>query len=258
MAKFQDAKANKYTFFPNSSDAELGIMKKHLTMNDFKDGSYAYNMVGKESRDNMMEMPPFEDRTDAGEEVYNKYFSTCFTSPSVVGDYPKFDEKTQKVVTLSSQIVSCAKKAGLKGYTVTSNPTINVEDYMAQASMDAGKKVNIKIDSAAAAAAYEAGKKGYYNQRGYFSLSCANCHVQGAGERVRLEYLSPLLGAVTHFPVYRTGKDKQFTLEGRLKGCTVNMGQKPYATNSDWSYNVLYFMSYMSNGVDLSGPDVRR
>jgi sulfur-oxidizing protein SoxA len=101
-------------------------------------------------------------------------------------------------------------------------------------------------------------KKEFYAQRGYLKLSCATCHVQGVGQRVRLQYLSPVLGAVTHFPVYRTGKGKLFTLEGRLGGCNRNQGEHPHKAGSDWSSNVLYFMAYMSNGMDLSGPDVRR
>ena len=36
------------------------------------------------------------------------------------------------------------------------------------------------------------------------------------------------------------------------------MGEAPHKPGSDWSSDVLYFMAYMSNGMDLSGPDVRR
>jgi len=258
VAKFKNASANKYTFFPYSTNAELKKMRKNVSHNDFKDGVYSFDLVGKMSRDDQMEMPPFEEDQDKGEILYNKYFKTCFPDPAITGEYPKFDEKTQKVVTLGKKALSCAKAAGLKGWKLQGGDMNKLQLFLAGKSSEAGKKVNVKINSAAAAAAYENGKEEFYSQRGYLKLSCASCHVQGAGQRVRLEYLSPTLGGVTHFPVYRIGKGKTFTLEGRLGGCNRNMGETPHKPGSDWSSNVLYFMSYMSNGMDLSGPDVRR
>jgi len=262
VAKFKNASANKYTFFPYSTDAELKKMRKNVSHNDFKDGTYSYDLIGKVSRDDMMELPPFEEDVEKGEALYTKHFKKCFPNPAITGEYPKFDEKSGKVITLSEKALACAKAEGLKlgkkGWNLKGGKMTYLQAYFATASQEAGKKVNVKINSAAAAAAYENGKQEFYAQRGYLKLSCASCHVQGAGQRVRLQYLSPILGGVTHFPVYRTGKGKMFTLEGRLGGCNRNMGEAPHKPGSDWSSNVLYFMSYMSNGMDLSGPDVRR
>jgi sulfur-oxidizing protein SoxA len=258
VAKFKDGLKNKNTFFPYSTDKELKKMKKNVEHNDFKNGVYSFDLVGKMSRDDQMEMPPFEENQDKGEMLYNRYFKTCFPDPAITGEYPKFNEKTKKVVTLGKKILSCAKKTGLKGWKLQGGDMNNLQLFLAGKSSEAGKKVDIKIESAGARDAYENGKKEFYTQRGYLKLSCASCHVQGAGQRVRLEYLSPILGSVTHFPVYRIGKDKTFTLESRLKGCNRNMGEVPHKKDSTWSSDILYFMGYMSNGMDLSGPDVRR
>jgi len=139
-----------------------------------------------------------------------------------------------------------------------------LQAYFAAESTDAEKKVNIKIPSAEAAAAYERGKEYYYTQRGYLKLSCATCHVQGAGKRVRNESLSQLFGHTTHFPVYRLkwGKDKVAnglgTLERRMAGCIKDQGQVPPKTSSKEMKELLYFMAYMSNGMNVDGPDVRK
>jgi len=95
------------------------------------------------------------------------------------------------------------KKQLLLPWKKTKGKITDLEAYFANASKEKGKKVHVVIDSKEAAAAYERGKKEYYSQRGYLKLSCATCHVQGAGQRVRNDYLSPLLGHTTHFPVYR-------------------------------------------------------
>jgi len=262
VAKFKDPMGNKYTHFPYSTDDELKKMRKDIPAADFAQGTYAFDMIGKMSRDDQMEMPPFDENIENGEAAYEAHFTKCFPKADILGDYPKFDEKSKKVVTLSEAIVDCAKAAGLptgkKGYNYKGGKTAALQAYMGSVSADNEKKFDIKISSADAAAAYEKGKKEFYTQRGYLELSCAECHVQGAGQRVRLQYLSQTFGHTTHFPVYRTGKGKLYTLEGRLGGCVKNMGQKPAKPNADWSSDVLYFMSYMSNGMNINGSDVRR
>jgi sulfur-oxidizing protein SoxA len=132
------------------------------------------------------------------------------------------------------------------------------EGFLASKSAEAGKKVNVKIDSAEAAAAYERGKEFYYTQRGYLKLSCATCHVQGAGKRVRNEVLSGLLGHTTHFPVYRLKWQSLGTLERRMEGCNKDQGQNPIKPNSKEMKELLYFMAYMSDGMKIDGPDIRK
>jgi len=130
--------------------------------------------------------------------------------------------------------------------------------------MEAEKQVNIKIESAEAEAAYERGKEAYYTQRGYLQLSCATCHVQGAGKRVRNESMSQLLGHTTHFPVFRLkwGAKKVEnglgTLERRMVGCNKDQGEKPHSPTSKWMRELIYFMAYMSNGLPIDGPDIRK
>ena len=260
--RFSDPVKNQYTFYAHNSAEELAKWKKVTTAEGFVDGTYAFDLIGKMSRDDMMDMPPFEENIEKGEALYNKHFKKCFPNPAIAGEFPKFDEKSGTTVSLSEKILTCAKaeglKTGKKDWNLKSGIMTDLQAYFAYESQEAGKKVNIQINSQKAADAYEKGKKEFYTQRGYLELSCASCHVQGAGERVRLQYLSQTLGHTTHFPVYRTGKGKMFTLEGRLGGCNRNMGETPHKAGSDWSSDVLYFMAYMNNGLNLTGPDVRR
>ncbi len=257
--KFADRK-NASAYFPYSTNEELDKNYKWgIKGDDFRLGSYAYNIGGKKQYDEMNEMPPYEDAIEAGKELYEKEkgIKECFPDPAIAGEYPKFI-KGQGVETLSGAIVACAKKNGLKGYKLTKGKTADLEAYFASVSKEKGKKVHIVIDSKEAAEAYERGKKEYYTQRGYLKLSCATCHVQGAGQRVRNEYLSPLLGATTHFPVYRLKWQGLGTLERRLKGCNKNQGETPHKPGSKWSKELLYFMAYMSNGLPVDGPDIRK
>jgi sulfur-oxidizing protein SoxA len=259
--KFSDPAKNKAQFFPYSTDKELKEnMKGGLKFEEFVMGSYAFNKQGKAQYDEIAEMPPYEDAIDAGEELYNstKGIKECFPDPTIAGDYPMFDEKKGEVVTLTSAVNDCLKKSGQKPWNAKKGKMAELEAYFAAKTQEAGKKVNIKIDSKAAAEAYERGKKNYYSQRGYLKLSCANCHVQGAGQRVRAEYMSPLLGHTTHFPVYRLKWQGLGTLERRMGGCNKDQGEKPHKPESQWMKELLYFMAYMSNGMPVNGPDIRK
>ncbi len=260
MKKFSDPVKNRGQFFPYATEEDMKNIMPVKKVEDFRLGSYAFSKVGRSQYEEINEMPPYEDDIDAGEELYNgtKGIKECFPDPAIAGEYPKFDEKQGKVVTLSVAINDCLKAHGQKPWKLTKGKIADLEAFFAAKSKEAGKKVHITIPSKAAAEAYERGKKAYYAQRGYLKLSCANCHVQGSGNRVRREYLSPLLGATTHFPVYRLKWQGLGTLERRIKGCEKNQGENPHKPGSQWVSEILYFMAYMSNGLPVDGPDIRK
>ncbi len=259
--KFADPEKNAMTFFPYSTEDELkNNIKKGLKHKDFGIGNYAFNKAGVATYEEVKEMPPYEENVEKGQALYekNKALQACFPDVTIGGDYPYFDEKKKEVVTLTSAINKCLTDAGQKKWNEKKGDMADLEAYFAYETGEAGKKVNIKIASADAAAAYERGKEYYYTQRGYLKLSCANCHVQGAAQRVRNESLSQLLGHTTHFPVYRLKWQGLGTLERRMEGCVKDQGQNPPKTNSKEMKELIYFMAYMSNGMAVDGPDIRK
>ena len=43
-----------------------------------------------------------------------------------------------------------------------------------------------------------------------------------------------------------------------MSGCVKDQGQVPPKDNSQTMKELLYFMSYMSNGMNVDGPDIRK
>lgn len=264
-AKFDDAAKNANRFFPYTDPAELEEKyEKNLKHMDFNIGSYAYSKDAKFQYDQLKEMPPYEDDIDDGEELYTKKFAngnslqTCFPDLTNAGTYPYFDEKTQKLVSLTSAVNDCLRANGEEPWGTKKGDMAKFQAYYMNESREAGKDFDIKIESEAAKAAYERGKEYYYSQRGYLKLSCATCHIEGSGKRVRNEILSPMLGQVTHFPVVRLKWGEIGTVERRLSGCVVDQGQVPPGDESEEMKELLYFMAYISNGMPVDGPDVRK
>ncbi|MGA1932574.1 sulfur oxidation c-type cytochrome SoxA [Arcobacter sp. YIC-464] len=271
-AKFKDPYGNKNTFFPYSTDDELkNNIISGLKFEEFSKGNYAFSKNGKVSYEEINEFPPYEEFVESGESLYNKPFANgksfknCFPNPDVAGDFPYYDDKKDQLVSLTSAINTCLKDNGEKPWKTSKGKMAHLQAYFANESKEAEKKVNIQINSQAAAEAYERGKEYYYSQRGYLKLSCATCHVQGAGQRVRNESLSQLLGQTSHFPVYRlkwgaasASNDGLGTLERRMSGCVKDQGQVPPKDESETMKELLYFMAYMSNGMPVDGPDIRK
>lgn len=264
-AKFAEPAGKSSSFFPYTSQEELEKeYDKGLKFEDFAIGSYAYALGARQTYTEINEMPPYEDHVDAGEELYNKKFANgksfknCFPDPTIGGDYPYFDDKRSQVVTITQAINECLVNNGEKAWNPKKGKIADLEAFFAFQTKEAEKKTNIKIQSAAAAEAYERGKQEYYAQRGYLKMSCATCHVQGAGLRVKNEKLSQLLGQTTHFPVYRLKWQGLGTLERRLEGCEKDQGQTTHKVTSNWHKEILYFMAYMSNGMKIDGPDIRK
>lgn len=263
--KFADPEKNKNTFFPYSTDEELkNDYEKGLKHHDFAIGTYAYSKDAKSQYEAIKEMPPYEDGIEKGEELYNKKFAngnslaTCFPDTTVGGMYPYFDEKKKDVVSLTSAVNDCLRANGEKEWNTKKGDMANFQAFLAFSTTEAGKNFDIKIQSEAAKKAYENGKEYYYTQKGYLKLSCAECHIQGAGQRVRNEKLSPLTGQITHFPVFRLKWDELGTLERRISGCVLDQGQVPPKDESTQMKELLYFLAYMSNGMAVDGPDVRK
>ena len=132
----------------------------------------------------------------------------------------------------------------------------DISSYMAFTSR--GKIVDVKIPAGAAAAAYERGKRHFYDKRGQLNMSCADCHKYNAGNRIRADLLSPALGHASHFPVYRSKWGGLGTMQRRYGGCNKQVRAKPYKAQSDEYSSLEYFHTYMSNGLVMNGPGARK
>ena len=105
--------------------------------------------------------------------------------------------------------------------------------------------------------AYEKGKEYFYTRRGQLNFSCATCHVQSPGERIRAEILAPALGIVNAMPIYRSEWSGMGTTSRRFTTCNSQIRSVPLSPQDDEYRNVEYYLSYVSNGLPISGPGAR-
>lgn len=230
---------------------------------DYIYGALSLNQDAKDQYDEMMSFPPFAANVHEGGIKWEtpfkngKNFASCFKYGGMneANNYPYFDERAGRVVTFENAINDCLKVNNEKELEYDSKEMAFLTAYAR--SLSDKSKVNIKIKSPGALAAYEKGKKIYYERRGQLNFSCATCHIDYAGKRIRSEELSMMVGQTTHWPVFRGGTEA-FTLQKRFQGCQKSVRAKPYEFNSAEYNNLEFFMTYMSNGLRMLSPVFRK
>ena len=237
----------------------------NVPLEEFANGVYAIDAASREQWEAIEEFPPYEIAVEEGEEMFNtpfkngKTYASCFRNGGigVKSDYPYYDTEKGQVETLESAINECREKNGEKPLGLEKGKIASVSAYMAYTTR--GQVIDTKIPhDQRALDAYEAGKRFFYARRGQLNMSCAHCHVDNSGNKIRADILSPALGHVSHFPVYRSKWGGLGTLHRRYAGCNKQVRALPFKGQSPQYRNLEYFMSYMSNGIPWNGPGVRK
>ena len=234
-----------------------------IKFEDYVYGALAMNPEAKEQYDSMMEFPPYTSDVRQGgihwETPFKNgiKFASCFKYGGVnaAANYPYFDDKAGRVVTFENAINDCLKVNGEKEIKYASKEMALLTAYAKSLSDNA--KVNVKVKSAGALAAYEKGKQFYYQRQGQLNFSCATCHIDNPGKFARSEQLSMMIGHASHWPEFRAGTEP-VTLQARFIQCQKNTRVEAKEANSPEYNNLEYFMTYMSNGMKMLTPVFRK
>jgi hypothetical protein len=238
------------------------------TFPDIKFGDYIYgalamNPDAKNQYDEIMAFPPYSMDMDKGQKAWEtpfkngKKFSSCFPNggKNVAGNYPYFDNAANRVMTFENAINACLKANGEEELKYGEAEMGLLTAYAR--SLSDGMKVNVKVEGAAALAAYEKGKAYYATRNGQLNFSCKSCHVQSAGKFIRSDQLSMMIGQASHWPEFRGGTDI-VTLQGRFKQCEKNVRATPKKADSEEYNDLEYYLTYMSNGLPMQTPVFRK
>ncbi|HLZ01115.1 MAG TPA: sulfur oxidation c-type cytochrome SoxA [Bradyrhizobium sp.] len=242
------------------------FVKKFPTVkpDDFVNGPYSMNQDMRKQWEDMEQFPPYEFALEAGKEMFSKPFKNgktyadCFSNGGIGirQNYPYFDEKEGKVITLELALNRCREVNGEAPLSYMKDDMAALTAYMAYTSR--GKLMDIKIpNDPRALAAYENGKRYFYTRRGQLNFSCASCHVQNPGERIRAEILAPALGILNAMPIYRSEWGGMGTISRRFVSCNSQVRAVALEPQSEEYRDLEYYLSYVSNGLPISGPGSR-
>ncbi len=236
-----------------------------VSADDYVNGVYALDPESRAQWEAIEDFPAYELNIDAGKALFEKPFANgssyadCFPNGGVGvrQNYPYFDTDRGEVVTLELAINECREKNGEKPLKYKRGSIADISAYMAYTSR--GKVIDVEIpDDPRALEWYERGKRHFYAKRGQLNMACADCHVYNPGNKVRADLLSPALGQVSHFPVYRSKWGGLGTLHRRYAGCNEQVRAKPFKPQSEEYRALEFFHTYMSNELALNGPGTRK
>jgi L-cysteine S-thiosulfotransferase len=236
----------------------------NVPLNDFVNGPYSMDADLRKQWEAIEDFPPYDFAVDRGKDMFatpfknGKTYGDCFPNKGVGirQNYPYFDEKSGQVITLELALNQCRQANGEEPLSDVKDEMASLTAYMAFTSR--GKPFDIKIpNDPRALAAYENGEEYFYSRRGQLNFSCASCHVQNPGQHIRTEVLAPALGLLNAMPIYRSEWNGMGTISRRFVTCNSQVRGVPIAPQDENYRDVEYYLSYMANGLPISGPGAR-
>jgi sulfur-oxidizing protein SoxA len=236
----------------------------NVPLNDFVNGPYSMDAELRKQWQAIDDFPPYDFAVDRGKQMFatpfrnGKTYGDCFADKGIGirQNYPYFDVNAGEVVTLELALNRCRETNGEEPYSYVKDEMASLTAYMAFTSR--GKPFDIKIpNDPRALAAYQNGEKYFYTRRGQLNFSCASCHVQNPGNHIRTEVLAPALGILNAMPIYRSEWNGMGTISRRFVTCNSQVRGVPLQPQDEDYRDVEYFLSYMGNGLPISGPGAR-
>jgi sulfur-oxidizing protein SoxA len=252
-------------------DADFKAFRDYFTktfpkvpLNDFVNGPYSMDAELRKQWEAIDDFPPYDFAIERGKQMFatpfknGKNYGDCF-SDNGIGirqNYPYFDAKTGEVITLELALNRCRETNGEAPYSYVKDEMASLTAYMAFTSR--GKLFDIEIpNDPRALAAYRNGEEYFYTRRGQLNFSCASCHVQNPGNHIRTEVLAPALGIIAGMPIYRSEWNGMGTMSRRLVTCNSQVRGVPLNPQDEDYRDVEYYLTFMANGLPVSGPAAR-
>lgn len=203
--------------------------------------------------------------TEVGEKLWatadganGKSCQSCHGEASsmkgIAAHYPKFAKSAGKVIDLEQRINIC-RENGMQAapFKWESRELLGLTTFVKMQSR--WMPMDVAVDGPAAEA-FAKGKEMFFQRRGQLDLSCAHCHVDLVGQKLRAETLSQ--GQTNGFPTYRLKWQKLGSLHKRLQGCFENTRAEPYPLGSDEFVDLELYLAWRSNGLPVETPSVRK
>jgi sulfur-oxidizing protein SoxA len=195
-------------------------------------------------------------RTPAGPSA--KSCASCHGEPAamkgVAARYPVVDAKLGRLVNIETRIQNCVvEHQGAVAPAYESQELLALTALVAHQSR--GLPVSVKIDGEAAPY-FAQGDKLFHEKQGHLDLSCAQCHVEHWGKRLRSETISQ--GYANGFPTYRLEWQTLGSSHRRLRACFQGVRAEPFAAGSPEFIALELYVAWRAEGVAVETPAVRR
>ncbi|MCU0255615.1 MAG: sulfur oxidation c-type cytochrome SoxA [Vicinamibacterales bacterium] len=158
------------------------------------------------------------------------------------------------LLNLEGRINRCrTARQGQPALTYESEPLLALTAAIAQRSR--GLPMAVAVDGPAATF-LERGRRRYAMRQGQLNLSCAQCHDDLAGSRLRGDTISSGLG--TGYPAYRLEWNGVGSLHRRLRACSLGVRATQFEPGSPEYLALELYLAHRARGMPVETPGLRR
>jgi sulfur-oxidizing protein SoxA len=184
--------------------------------------------------------------------------ASCHGEPAslkgVAARYPAWDAGSRRLLNLEGRIQNCrVERQMAESLAYESQALLALTALVAHQSL--ALPLHVAVDGPAKPI-FEAGRRLYYEQQGQLNISCAQCHEQSWGKRLRVEKISQ--GHPNGFPAYRLEWQTLGSLHRRLRACFQGVRAEPFASGSPELVNLELYLAWRAQGLAVETPAVRR
>jgi sulfur-oxidizing protein SoxA len=168
--------------------------------------------------------------------------------------FPAWDAEAEALLNLEGRINRCRtehQKAAPLEYE--SDALLALTAFVARQSL--GMPIRVRIDGPAARY-YAAGAEFYRRRQGQLNLSCAQCHDDLSGQRLRGEVISD--GVPTGYPAYRLEWQSLGSLQRRLRACSLGVRAVQFDAGSAEYVGLELYLAKRAEGLAVETPAIRR
>ena len=171
----------------------------------------------------------------------------------VAARYPAFDALEGRAVDLGGRIQLCrVRNQWATPLAPESNELLSLQSYVAFQSrgMSIAPDPDPRLDPWR-----ETGRRLFNMRVGQLDLSCAQCHVANAGQRLGGSVIPQ--AHPTGYPQYRLEWQGLGSLQRRLRGCMNGVRAEPYAYGAPELVALELFLATRAAGMRIETPAVR-
>lgn len=170
-----------------------------------------------------------------------------------IASYPVYNHEFKEPYTLQMQINLCWEdQLDNVPFIYDCVDLVALETFVRYKAR--GEEVNVDV-SGALKPYYEAGMELYNTRFGQLDMSCAQCHDNYAGQKLRGQILTQ--GQTNGFPEYRLGSGRITSLHRRIRECFISFRAEPFDLGSEENINLEIFLHARGNGLKIETPAVR-
>ena len=227
-----------------------------LSPADLAGGSAAFDAGRRAEAERNAPAPGAAEAIEAGQRIWKRKFANgrslagCFPNGGrrIAAAYPHYDRRVKRLVTLETAVNQCLKTHGEPLLDAGDPDTMGaVLAYLRTLSQ--GRKIAISVSSPQAEARFEEGRRLYFTRMGQRNYACASCHLNHAGRFFGDTAIPAPVGSAAQWPHLREGRP--MTLQMRVRECLERMGAAAFPAGSDDLAHLDYFLSYLSNGIEI-------